>query len=80
MLHRARATVAHHARQNELLPLDQLAHELHVHLRTLQAAVRTGRLEAHFSVKSVFGRPIRCVTRAAGERFMATHYRRFAGQ
>ena len=80
MLMRARAVVAHHARQTELLPLDQLANELHVHVRTLQAAVRTGRLDAHFSVKSVFGRPRRLATRAAAEQFMATHYRRFAGQ
>jgi hypothetical protein len=62
------------------LPLDQLAKELHVHVRTLQAAVRTGRLDAHFSVKSVFGRPRRLATRAAAERFMALHYRCFAGQ
>jgi DNA-binding transcriptional regulator YiaG len=80
MLQRARTVVVHHARQAALLPLDQLANELHVHVRTLQAAVRTGRLEAHFSVKSVFGRPLRFATRAAGERFIATHYRRFAGQ
>ena len=80
MLMRARSVVAHHARQTELLPLDRLAHELHVHVRTLQAAVRTGRLEAHFSVKSVFGRPRRLATRADAERFMVTHYRRFAGQ
>jgi DNA-binding XRE family transcriptional regulator len=62
------------------LPLDQLAKELHVHIRTLQAAVRTGRLEAHFSLRSVFGRPLRVATRAAAERFMATHYHWFAGQ
>jgi DNA-binding transcriptional regulator YiaG len=62
------------------LPLDQLAKELHVHVRTLQAAVRTGRLDAHFSVKSVFGRPRRLATRAAAAQFMATHYRRFSGQ
>jgi DNA-binding transcriptional regulator YiaG len=80
MLQRARAVVAHHARQTELLPLEQLANELHVHVRTLQAAVRTGRLDTHFSVKSVFGRPLRFATRAAGERFMAMHYRRYAGQ
>ena len=80
VLQRARAAVARHTRQTELLPLDQLAKGLHVHVRTLQAAARTGRLEAHFTVKSVFGRPMRFATRAAGERFMATHYRRFAGQ
>ena len=80
VLRRARDVVAHHARQHHPLPLNQLAEELHVHVRTLQAAVRTGRLEAHFAVKSVFGRPLRFATLAAGERFMATHYRRFAGQ
>jgi len=57
-----------------------LAQELHVRVRTLQAAARTGRLEAHFTVRSAFGRPIRFATRAAGERFIAIHYRRFAGQ
>ena len=80
ILVRARAVVTHHAQQTELLPLVQLAQELRVHIRTLQAAVRTGRLEAHFSVKSVFGRPRRLATRAAAEQFMATHYRRFGGQ
>jgi DNA-binding transcriptional regulator YiaG len=79
-LQRARDVVAHYQRQHELLPLVQLAKELRVHIRTLQAAVRTGRLEAHFSVKSVFGRPRRLATRAAAEQFMATHYRRFGGQ
>jgi DNA-binding XRE family transcriptional regulator len=76
----ARAAVEHLAQRTELLPLVQLAREFHVHVRTLQAAVRTGRLAAHFSVKSVFGRPRRLATRAATEQFMATHYRRFGGQ
>ncbi len=80
VLQRARKAVAHHQRQHERLPLSQLAKELHVHIRTLQAAVRTGRLDAHLSVKSVFGRPRRLATRAAAEQFMATHYRRFSGQ
>jgi DNA-binding transcriptional regulator YiaG len=80
VLRRAREAVAHHQRQYELLPLDQLAKELHVHLRTLQAAARTGRLDATFSVRSVFGRPIGFATRAAGERFLVTHYRCFSGQ
>ena len=44
MLLRAQEAVEHHARQTELLPLSQLANELHVHVRTLQAAVRTSRL------------------------------------
>jgi DNA-binding transcriptional regulator YiaG len=80
VLQRARDAVDHDQRQHELLPLDQLAKELQVHIRTLQAAVRTGRLDAHFSVRSVFGRPKRLATRAAAEHFMATHYRRFGGQ
>lgn len=80
VLQRAREAVVHHQRQHELLPLDQLARELHVHLRTLQAAARTGRLDAHFSVRSAFGRPIRYASRAAGDQFIARHYRCFSGQ
>jgi DNA-binding transcriptional regulator YiaG len=80
ILLRARTAVEHHAQRTELLPINQLAEEFHVHVRTLQAAVRTGRLAAHFSVQSMFGRPRRLATRAAAEQFMATHYRRFSGQ
>jgi len=42
-LYQARTAVARHRRQHELLPLAALARELSVPLRTLQAAVRTGR-------------------------------------
>jgi DNA-binding transcriptional regulator YiaG len=80
VLQRAREAVTHHQRQHERLPLDQLAREFHLHVRTLQAAVRTGRLDAHFSVKSIFGRPRRLATRAATEQFLAKHYRCFSGQ
>jgi DNA-binding transcriptional regulator YiaG len=80
VLQRAREVVSHYQRQHERLPLCQLAKELHVHIRTLQAAVRTGRLTAHFAVQSVFGRPKRLATRAAAEQFMAMHYRRYSGQ
>jgi hypothetical protein len=55
--------VANYQRQHERLPLHQLARELHAHVRTLQAAVRTGRLDAHFSERSTFGRPQRFATR-----------------
>ena len=79
-LHRARQAVAEHARQTELLPLSRLATELGTHVRALQAAARTGRLEVRFSTRSVFGRPLRLATRAAGAQFKRTHYRRFAGQ
>ena len=41
---------------------------------------RTGRLDVHFSEQSVFGRPRKVASRAAAERFIRTHYRRFAGQ
>jgi DNA-binding transcriptional regulator YiaG len=76
----AREALAAQARQRQLLPLAELAKELGVHVRTLQAAARTGRLETQFSVRSVFGRPIRRASRAAGERFIARHYRCFCGQ
>lgn len=80
MLQRARQTVAQWDGQNELLPLSRLASELGVHVRTVQAAARTGHLAVHFSSRSVFGRPIRFATRAAGEEFKRRHYRRFGGQ
>ena len=80
MLLRATEAVAHRHRRSELLPLHRLAKEPGVHIRTLQAAARTGRLEAHFSVRSAFGRPIRFASRAAGEQFIAHHYRCFSGQ
>ena len=59
MLRRAREALDHRAHQHELLPLDRLASELGVHVRTLQAAARTGRLDVRFSTRSVFGRPLR---------------------
>jgi DNA-binding transcriptional regulator YiaG len=80
VMHRAAEAVEEHARRQQLLSLDQLDKELGVHIRTLQAAARTGRLEVHFSVRSAFGRPIRFASRAAGERFLARHYRRSSGQ
>src|SRR5262249_328691 len=67
-------------RQLELLSLAELAKELGVHVRTLQAAARTGRLKAQFSVRSVFGRPMRFASREAGEHFITKHYRCFSGQ
>ena len=58
--------------------MSRLAAGLAVHVRTLQAAARTGRIEVRFYSRSVFGRPVRLATRAAGERFKRTHYRHFA--
>src|SRR5436190_3383072 len=80
MLHRATASVADYKQRSALLPLRELAKELGVHIRTLQVAARTGRLQTHFSIRSVFGRPMQFSSRAAGEQFLATHYRRFSGQ
>jgi len=80
VLRRASDAAAHHQQRHKLLPLAELARTLGVHVRTLQAAARTGRLTTHFSVQSVFGRPIRFASLAAGEQFLARHYRRFSGQ
>ena len=81
MLERAEAALHRHAHQTELVSLRQLAAELGIHVQTLQVAVRRGRLEASFSTRSAFGRPIRLATRAAAGHFMATcYFRRQAGQ
>ena len=77
---RARAAVAQHTYYQAPVLLAQLAADRQVHVRTLQAAARTGRLAVTFSTRSVFGRPRRCATRAAVDAFLATHYRRFGGQ
>jgi DNA-binding transcriptional regulator YiaG len=77
MLQRAKGAATEHARNSELLSLDQLARELGVHQRTLRAAARMGRLQVTFSIQSVFGRPLRLATRAAGWAFMRTHYRHY---
>jgi transcriptional regulator with XRE-family HTH domain len=69
-----KAHLARYAHEAERLPLKRLANELGVHVQTLQRAVRTGRLEASFSTRSVFGQPCRLATRAAAARFMSGHY------
>jgi DNA-binding transcriptional regulator YiaG len=75
LVERATMAVTEHARNSELISLDQLARELGVHERTLRAAARIGRLQVQFSIRSAFGRPIRFATRAAGQAFIRTHYR-----
>ena len=80
LLQRAALAVADHARNTELLSLDQLARELGVHQRTLRAAARTGRLQVTFSSRSAFGRPIRLATRTAARAFIPKDYRRDSGQ
>ena len=71
---RARLAVAEHARNTQFVSLDQLARELGVHVRTLRAAARTGRLVVQFSSRSAFGRPIRFATRSAASAFMERYY------
>lgn len=73
---KAKAVVAEHHHQHELLSLDTLAREFGIHQRTLRDAVRAGRLEVQFSTRSVFGRPIRLATRAAVRAYQAQYYRR----
>lgn len=77
---RIREALAAQSRRHELLPLARLARELGVHIRTLQAAARTGRLKTQFSARSVFGRPMRFASRDAGEQFIVRYYRCFGGQ
>jgi DNA-binding XRE family transcriptional regulator len=71
---RAREVVASHRRDHEWLTLKELARELGVNIHTLRAAARTGRLKVQFSVRSVFGRPGRRATRAAGREYLQTGY------
>jgi len=75
ILQRARRAVVDLPRNTELLSLDQLAREFGVHVRTLRAAARTGRLDVQFSSRSAFGRPIRFATRSAASAFMERYYR-----
>ena len=77
VLLRATRAVSEHAKNSEPLSLDQLARELGVHQRTLRDAARAGRLRVTFSVRSVFGRPIRLATRADSHAFMRTRYRHY---
>lgn len=58
------------------LPFAQLAIELCVHLRTLRAAARSGHPQVQFSTRSACGHPVRSATRAAGQEFLSTVYRR----
>ena len=62
-------------RDTELLTIDTVAREYHVHPRTLRAAARDGRLQVSLSTRSVFGRPIRLTSRSAVDTFVKVHYR-----
>ena len=72
ILESVRAAVAAAVRDQQRRSLPDLAADLRVHVRTLQAAARTGRLEVHYVTRSVFGRPLRLSTLAAGKVFLRT--------
>lgn len=65
---------------HQQLPLHMLADELHVHVRTLRAAARDGRLAATFNPRPCFGKLTATATREAGRRYMANWYRRTYGR
>ena len=62
------------------VPLQVLADELHVHVKTLRAAAHDGRLAATFGPRPYFGKLTATATREAGARFMAMWYRRTYGR
>jgi DNA-binding transcriptional regulator YiaG len=80
VLERTKVIAAEAVRDQHPMNLPELARELHVHVRTLQAAARTGRLEVRYATRSVFGRALRLSTRAAGRAFLQTFYKRYSGQ
>jgi DNA-binding transcriptional regulator YiaG len=65
---------------HDRVPLQVLADELHVHVRTLRAAAHDGRLAVTFGPRPFFGKLTARATREAGARFMATWYRRTYGR
>lgn len=79
VLRAAQRILDEHRRDHEWLTFGALAREMGVNVQTLRAAARTGRLEARFDVRSVFGRPSRRATRAACRRFLLDAFRRRSG-
>ena len=79
IIHRAQALKLKRARHHRV-SLQTLADELHVHVRTLRAAARDGRLAATFSPRPYFGKLTATATREAAALFMATWYRRTYGR
>jgi DNA-binding transcriptional regulator YiaG len=65
---------------HDRLPLQVLADELHVHVRTLRAAAHDGRLAATFGPRPFFGKLTATATREAAGRFMAMWCRRTSGR
>jgi transcriptional regulator with XRE-family HTH domain len=56
---------------HDRVPLQVLADELHVHVRTLRAAAHDGRLAATFGARTFFGKLTATATREAAGQFMA---------
>jgi DNA-binding transcriptional regulator YiaG len=79
VVHRAQ-TLTVKRPSHDLVPLQILADELHVHVRTLRAAAHDGRLAATFGSRPFFGKLTATATREAATRFMATWYRRTYGR
>src|SRR5712692_7629259 len=65
---------------HDQVPLQMLADELHVHVRTLRAAAHDGRLAATFGPRPFYGKLTATATREAAAQFMATWYRRTYGR
>jgi DNA-binding transcriptional regulator YiaG len=65
---------------HDRVPLQVLADELHIHVRTLRAAAHDGRLTAPFGPRPFFGKLTATATREDAARFMATWYRRTYGR
>ena len=55
---------------HDQVPLQVLADELHVHVRTLRAAAHDGRLAATFGARPFFGKLTATATREAAAQFM----------
>src|SRR5712671_5492276 len=65
---------------HDRVPLQVLADELHVHVRTLRAAAHDGRLAVTFGPRPFFGKLTATATREAAAQFMAKWYRRTYGR
>jgi DNA-binding transcriptional regulator YiaG len=65
---------------DDRFPLQVLADELHVHVKTLRAAAHDGRLAATFGPRPFLGKLTATATREAGAQFMAKWYRRTYGR
>jgi DNA-binding transcriptional regulator YiaG len=58
-----------------LLSLQMLAAENHMHARTLRKAAQDGRLQATFSTRMAFGKRVAFASRETVERFKRQYYR-----